>query len=110
MITKEQIVKQSDEILHDLHELYTQLERLWSAANVRDAAAITRECDRLQHLGKVSVGSIRSKVEFLTDDIYEVLEENEKVKDLPKLLDLQMAFDQIQATVKRWDERLYPEG
>jgi hypothetical protein len=109
MITKEKIDARIDEIKRELSGVYNNLERVWDAARAGDLGKVMNEVDSLQNLGRNSISGAKSKLDLLNDDLYELIEQQEKTKDLPKLLDFQMAFDQIQSTVKRWDKQLHPE-
>lgn len=109
MITKEQLKKQHDEILASIRTIDRELDDIWEAARVADFDKVCRLSDHIRYFGPQSLGDTETRLRHLLEDLETVLEENEKTKDLPRLLDFQMAFDQIQATVKRWDERLYPE-
>ena len=109
MITKEQLKKQYDEIVASINTIDRELDDIWEAAMAKDFDKLCRLSDHIRYYGRQSLGSTKTSIKFLLEDLEEVLEENEKTKDLPRLLDFQMAFDQIQETVKRWDERLFPE-
>lgn len=108
MITKERIREKKERINAELNSLYSELEHLWEWARNAGFHGLANAADNAQHWG-ACVSQVKSDVMFLIEDLYDIVEENEKIKDLPKLLDFQKAFDQIQSTVKRWDERLYPE-
>ena len=108
MITKQQISDKQQALLRKLSGINSRLEHLWDAARARDYERVMREVDELQSYSDESVSDIKFNVGMLCEDIWDVLDQNEKAEGLSRLLDYQIAFDQIQATVKRWDKILYP--
>lgn len=111
MITKEILNKQANEVYRKLDSLYRQIEDIWSWAMEKGYHGLADVADKAQHqfVKDTSVMDVKNEIRDLLDDVYSAVEQHEKIKELPKLLDYMMAFDQIQADVKRWDKRLYPE-
>ena len=111
MITKEQLKNKKRCIDAKFNKLYSALEDVWQYAREKGYVGLMDAADQAQHqfVGGTSIMDIKGDLSLLIDDMYEIIEANEKVKDLPKLIDLQMAFDQIQADVKRWEKRLYSD-
>ena len=109
MITKEKIDARIDEIKRELSGVYNNLERVWDAARAGDLGKVMNEVDSLQNLGRDTISGAKFKLDLLNEDLYELIEQQEKIKDLPKLLDFQMAFHQIQGVVNQWEKKLCPE-
>lgn len=108
MITKEQLRNTSLQVYQKLNILYSDLEDLWSWAMEKGYGELANAADSAQHsfVSHTSVSDVRDSIESLVDDMYTILEENEKAKDLDRLMRLEKNVGEMRETMRRIDRIL----
>lgn len=112
MITRKELKEAREQILWEADELQKSLEEALKLAKTKKQRELLDYA--IDNYGCVSCAvSMYHWGVSLTNRISECLDEIDRLKGIleksPKLVDYVMAFDQIQADVKRWDKILFPE-
>lgn len=102
MITKEQIRKQGEDINKKLDSVMTTIEGIFEWATKKGCPLASETDKRLIYS---VLAHLSMDVDFLLEDIYDVLDENEQIHALPVLIKYRNTFDQIRSVIGHFDER-----
>mgnify|MGYP003333701004 CR=1 FL=1 len=93
MITKAELTEAVNELNEKCQYIASELESLWQTANAAGLDDFARRIERIQFSDYANPSQLESKLRF--KELFQIIEENEKVKHLDKFLEYERIVNQV---------------